>query len=64
MIAVSAVGMLLCAPFWWGFDLPFAWLNSAVVTTFLVLGWTLGRAASTDDTTRTSGRCSRRVFRR
>jgi hypothetical protein len=42
-IAVSAVGMLLCAPFWWGFNLPLAWLNSAVVTTFLVLGWALRR---------------------
>jgi hypothetical protein len=42
-LAVSAVGMLLCAPFWWGFNLPLAWLNSAVVTTFLVLGWTLRR---------------------
>jgi hypothetical protein len=41
-IAVSAAGMLLCAPFWWGFDLPLAWLNSAIVTIFLVLGWMFG----------------------
>jgi hypothetical protein len=38
---VSVVGMLLCAPFWWGFDLPFAWLNALVVATFLVVGITL-----------------------
>jgi hypothetical protein len=24
-IVVSIAGLLLCAPFWWGFDLPFAW---------------------------------------
>jgi hypothetical protein len=51
-IAVSAVGMLACAPFWWGFDLPWAWRNAAIVTTFLVLGWTLGQAVSTKDTPR------------
>jgi hypothetical protein len=51
-IAVSAVGMLACAPFWWGFDLPLAWRNAAFVTTFLVLGWTLGQAVSTKDTPR------------
>ena len=36
-IVVSIVGLLLCAPFWWGFDLPFAWLNAAVLLGLLVL---------------------------
>ena len=38
-IAVSIVGVLLCAPFWWGFDLPLAWLNAAVLLALLVLAW-------------------------
>ena len=33
-IVVSIAGLLLCAPFWWGFDLPFAWLNAAVLLAF------------------------------
>jgi hypothetical protein len=53
-ITISAVGILACAPFWWGFDLPFAWLNSAVVAAFLALGWKLGRGPSTAETTRSS----------
>ena len=39
-IVVSVLGILLGAPFWWGFNLPFAWLNAAVVLTFLALAWT------------------------
>ena len=27
-IVVSVVGILLGAPFWWGFNLPFAWLDA------------------------------------
>lgn len=38
-IVVSVLGILLGAPFWWGFNLPFAWLNAAVVLTFLALAW-------------------------
>jgi hypothetical protein len=45
-IVVSVVGILVCAPFWWGFDLPFAWLNAAVVLTFLVLAWTAQKGSS------------------
>ena len=45
-IVVSVVGMLLSAPFWWGFDLPFAWLNAAVVLTFLALAWTAQKGSS------------------
>ena len=45
-IVVSVVGMLLSAPFWWGFDLPFAWLNAAVVLTFLVLAWAVQKGSS------------------
>jgi hypothetical protein len=39
-IVVSVVGILLGAPFWWGFNLPFAWLNADVVLIFLILAWT------------------------
>ena len=45
-IVVSVVGMLLSATFWWGFDLPLAWLNAAVMLTFLVLAWTAQKASS------------------
>ena len=45
-IVVSVLGILFGAPFWWGFDLPFAWLNAAVVLTFLVLAWTVQKGAS------------------
>lgn len=44
-IVVSIVGLLLCGPFWWGFDLPFAWLNAAVLSAFLVLAWTVRSTA-------------------
>jgi hypothetical protein len=40
-IVVSVVGMLLSATFWWGFNLPLAWINAACVLTFLVLAWTV-----------------------
>ena len=53
-IVVSVLGMLLCAPFWWGFDLPFAWLNAAVVLTFLVLAWTVQKGSSRGDPSRGS----------
>jgi hypothetical protein len=45
-IVVLVVGMLLSVPFWWGFDLPFAWLNAAVVLTFLALAWTAQKGSS------------------
>ena len=45
-IVVSVVGILLGAPFWWGFNLPFAWLNAVVVLTFLVLAWTVQKGSS------------------
>jgi hypothetical protein len=45
-IVVTVVGMLLGAPFWWGFNLPFAWLNAAVMLTFLTLAWTAHKASS------------------
>jgi membrane protein implicated in regulation of membrane protease activity len=45
-IVVSVVGMLLSAPFWWGFDLPFAWLNAAVVLIFLALASTAQKGSS------------------
>jgi hypothetical protein len=41
-------GMLLSAIFWWGFDLPLAWLNAATVLPFLVVAWAVYRRASRD----------------
>jgi hypothetical protein len=45
-IVVSIVGLLLCAPFWWGFNLPLAWLNAAVILTSLVLAGAVRKRAS------------------
>jgi hypothetical protein len=49
-IVVSLVGMLLGATFWWGFSLPFAWLDAATVLTFLILAWTARKASSRNRT--------------
>ena len=43
---VVPVGMLLSAPFWWGFDLPLAWLNAALVLPLLAAAWAVYRKAS------------------
>ena len=45
-IVVSLVGMLLSAIFWWGFNLPLAWVNAATGLTFLVLAWTVQKGSS------------------
>ncbi len=34
-IVVTLAGLISCAPFWWGFDLPLAWVNAAVITSLL-----------------------------
>jgi hypothetical protein len=57
-IVVSVLGILLGAPFWWGFNLPFAWLNAAVVLTFLALAWTAQKGSSRGDPSRGGGRSS------
>src|SRR5215831_20867053 len=44
--AVVLLGMLLSAPFWWGFDLPLAWLNAALVLPVLAAAWAVYRKAS------------------
>jgi hypothetical protein len=45
---VLPVGMLLTATFWWGFDLPLAWLNAALTLAFLAVAWVVQRASSRD----------------
>jgi len=44
--AVTAAGMLLSAVFWWGFDLPLAWLNVATLLPILAAAWLVYRRAS------------------
>jgi hypothetical protein len=34
-VLITLAGIVLCAPFWWGFDLPYAWLNAAQVLLLL-----------------------------
>jgi hypothetical protein len=43
---VMPAGMLLSAIFWWGFDLPFAWINAAIVLPLLAAAWLVYRRAS------------------
>ena len=45
---VLPVGMLLSAIFWWGFDLPFAWLNAVLMLPILAVAWVVYRRASCD----------------
>src|SRR6202042_252969 len=54
-IVVSVLGILLGAPFWWGFNLPFAFLNATVVHTFLALAWTAQKGSSRGDPSRGGG---------
>ena len=45
---VLPAGMLLSAVFWWGFDLPLAWLNAATVLPVLAAAWLVYRRASSN----------------
>jgi hypothetical protein len=45
---VLPAGMLLSAIFWWGFDLPLAWLNAATVLPLLAAAWLVYLSASRD----------------
>jgi hypothetical protein len=53
---VLPVGMLLSAVFWWGFDLPLAWLSTALDLPVLAVAWVVYRRASRNPTG--TGRCS------
>jgi hypothetical protein len=44
--AVLPAGMLLSAIFWWGFDLPLAWLATATLLPILAAAWLVYRKAS------------------
>jgi hypothetical protein len=44
--AVLLAGMLLSSVFWWGFDLPLAWLNTATLLPILAAAWLVYRRAS------------------
>jgi hypothetical protein len=36
-VVVTAAGIVMCAPFWWGFDLPFAWLSAVTILVLLAI---------------------------
>jgi hypothetical protein len=38
-VVVTLAGLIVCTPFWWGFDLPWAWINAATVLLLLSLAW-------------------------
>jgi hypothetical protein len=44
--AVLPAGMLLSAVFWWGFDLPLAWLSTALDIPVLAAAWLVYRNTS------------------
>ena len=41
-VVVTLAGLVTCAPFWWGFALPFAWLNAATVLALLAMAGLAG----------------------
>ena len=43
---VMPAGMLLSAIFWWGFDLPFAWINATIELPLLAAAWLVYRRTS------------------
>ncbi len=40
-VVFTLAGIVMCAPFWWGFDLPFAWFNAAHILLFLAVAGAL-----------------------
>jgi hypothetical protein len=38
-VVTTLAGIVMCAPFWWGFNLPLAWINAATVLVLLLLAW-------------------------
>jgi hypothetical protein len=38
-VVFTLAGIVMCAPFWWGFNLPYAWLNAATILVLLALAW-------------------------
>jgi len=38
-VVVTLAGIVMCAPFWWGFDLPFAWFSAASILALLAMAW-------------------------
>lgn len=43
-VELTLVGIVVCAPFWWGFDLPLAWVNAATVLALIAVAWVARRA--------------------
>lgn len=46
-VVVTLAGLVLCAPFWWGFALPFAWISAATVLVLLAVAG-VARATTPD----------------
>lgn len=42
-VLTTLAGIVMCAPFWWGFDLPLAWINAATLLVLLLLAWAAWR---------------------
>jgi hypothetical protein len=36
-VVITLAGIVTCAPFWWGFDLPFAWFSAAIILVLLAM---------------------------
>ncbi len=36
-VVFTGAGIVMCAPFWWGFDLPFAWLSALTILALLAI---------------------------
>jgi hypothetical protein len=36
-VVITLAGIVMCAPFWWGFDLPFAWFSASIILVLLAM---------------------------
>lgn len=44
-VVFTLAGIAMCAPFWWGFNLPFAWFSAIQIGVLLVMAWAMQRHA-------------------
>lgn len=60
-VVVTLAGIIMCAPFWWGFDLPFAWFSATTVLVLLALAQAAQMRTRTGPTSRGGPDCGDRT---
>ncbi len=51
-VVFTLAGIVMCAPFWWGFNLPYAWLNAMTIVALLAMAGVMQRYAGPRPSTR------------